>query len=63
MASCLSSIFLCLSCALLALQRHYSILQAIALDEDEMPEVKDETLPDEEGMARYSPKLLTNSLQ
>ncbi|CAA6658963.1 unnamed protein product [Spirodela intermedia] len=35
-----------------ALQRHYSILQAIALDEDEMPEVKDETLPDEEGMAR-----------
>lgn len=35
-----------------ALQRHYAILQAIALDEDEMPETKDETLPDEEGMAR-----------
>ena len=36
----------------LALQRHYGVLQAIALDEDEMPEVKDETLPDEEGLAR-----------
>ncbi|CAI9117358.1 OLC1v1018735C1 [Oldenlandia corymbosa var. corymbosa] len=35
-----------------ALQRHYAVLQALALDEDEMPEVKDETLPDEEGMAR-----------
>uniref|UniRef100_A0A1D1YVZ0 ATP-dependent DNA helicase 2 subunit KU70 n=2 Tax=Anthurium amnicola TaxID=1678845 RepID=A0A1D1YVZ0_9ARAE len=35
-----------------ALQRHYSILQAIALDEDEMPDIKDETVPDEEGMAR-----------
>ncbi|KAF6136020.1 hypothetical protein GIB67_006912 [Kingdonia uniflora] len=35
-----------------ALQRHYAILQALALDEDEMPEVKDETLPDEQGMAR-----------
>ncbi|KAG5539601.1 hypothetical protein RHGRI_019964 [Rhododendron griersonianum] len=35
-----------------ALQRHYAVLQALALDEDEMPEVKDETAPDEEGMAR-----------
>ncbi|KAK6928709.1 Ku70/Ku80 C-terminal arm [Dillenia turbinata] len=35
-----------------ALQSHYAILQALALDEDEMPEIKDETLPDEEGMAR-----------
>lgn len=37
---------------LAALQRHYAVLQALALDEDEMPEIKDETLPDEEGMAR-----------
>ncbi|CAA3022081.1 ATP-dependent DNA helicase 2 subunit KU70 [Olea europaea subsp. europaea] len=35
-----------------ALQRHYAVLQALALDEDEMPDVQDETLPDEEGMAR-----------
>ncbi|XP_059632848.1 ATP-dependent DNA helicase 2 subunit KU70 isoform X1 [Cornus florida] len=35
-----------------ALQRHYAVLQALALDEDEMPEIKDETVPDEEGMAR-----------
>ncbi|CAH2037265.1 unnamed protein product [Thlaspi arvense] len=35
-----------------ALQRHYAILQAIALDEDELRETKDETLPDEEGMKR-----------
>ncbi|PIA35887.1 hypothetical protein AQUCO_03400046v1 [Aquilegia coerulea] len=35
-----------------ALQRHYAVLQALALDEDEMPEVKDETLPDEQGMSR-----------
>ncbi|XP_052173907.1 ATP-dependent DNA helicase 2 subunit KU70 [Diospyros lotus] len=35
-----------------ALQRHYAVLQALALDEDEMPEIKDETLPDEEGMGR-----------
>ncbi|KAI0509778.1 hypothetical protein KFK09_010374 [Dendrobium nobile] len=35
-----------------ALQRHYGILQALALGEDEMPNVKDETLPDEEGMAK-----------
>lgn len=35
-----------------ALQRHYAVLQALALDEDEMPDVKDETLPDEEGLAR-----------
>ena len=37
---------------LAALQRHYAVLQALALDEDEMPEIKDETLPDQEGMAR-----------
>lgn len=36
-----------------ALQRHYAVLQALALDEDEIPDVKDETVPDEEGMARY----------
>ncbi|KAF9606094.1 hypothetical protein IFM89_023117 [Coptis chinensis] len=35
-----------------ALQRHYAVLQALALDEDEMPELKDETLPDEQGMAK-----------
>ncbi|PKA60192.1 ATP-dependent DNA helicase 2 subunit KU70 [Apostasia shenzhenica] len=35
-----------------SLQRHYAILQALALGEDEMPAVKDETLPDEEGMSR-----------
>ncbi|KAI3989530.1 hypothetical protein MKX01_035292 [Papaver californicum] len=35
-----------------ALQRHYAILQALALDEDEMPELNDETLPDEQGMSR-----------
>lgn len=35
-----------------ALQRHYAVLQALALDEDEMPEIKEETAPDEEGMAR-----------
>ncbi|CAL1409025.1 unnamed protein product [Linum trigynum] len=35
-----------------ALQRHYAVLQALALDEDEMPEIHDETLPDEEGMSR-----------
>ncbi|KAJ6724571.1 X-RAY REPAIR CROSS-COMPLEMENTING PROTEIN 6 [Salix viminalis] len=34
------------------LQRHYAILQALALDEDDIPEINDETLPDEEGMAR-----------
>ncbi|GFQ04382.1 ATP-dependent DNA helicase 2 subunit ku70 [Phtheirospermum japonicum] len=35
-----------------ALQRHYAVLQALALDEDEIPDIKDETLPDEEGLAR-----------
>ncbi|OAY84951.1 ATP-dependent DNA helicase 2 subunit KU70, partial [Ananas comosus] len=35
-----------------ALQRHYGILQALALGEDEMPDIEDETVPDEEGMAR-----------
>jgi ATP-dependent DNA helicase 2 subunit 1 len=35
-----------------ALQRHYAILQAIALDENELRETRDETLPDEEGMNR-----------
>jgi len=36
------------------LQRHYAILQAIALDENELRETRDETLPDEEGMNRFS---------
>lgn len=35
-----------------ALQRHYAVLQALALEEDELPDLKDETLPDEQGMAR-----------
>ncbi|KAF7837085.1 ATP-dependent DNA helicase 2 subunit KU70 [Senna tora] len=35
-----------------ALQRHYAVLQALALEESEIPEIEDETLPDEEGMAR-----------
>ncbi|XP_074308685.1 ATP-dependent DNA helicase 2 subunit KU70 isoform X2 [Silene latifolia] len=35
-----------------ALQKHYAVLQALALEENEIPEIKDETLPDEEGMAR-----------
>ncbi|ONK67364.1 uncharacterized protein A4U43_C06F19410 [Asparagus officinalis] len=35
-----------------ALQRHYGILEALALGEDEMPDIKDETWPDEEGLAR-----------
>jgi ATP-dependent DNA helicase 2 subunit 1 len=34
------------------LQRHYAVLQALALEEDEIPEIKDETLPDVEGLAR-----------
>ncbi|XP_004296683.1 PREDICTED: LOW QUALITY PROTEIN: ATP-dependent DNA helicase 2 subunit KU70 [Fragaria vesca subsp. vesca] len=34
------------------LQRHYAILQALALDEDDIPEIKDETFPPEEGMSR-----------
>ena len=37
---------------LTGLQRHYAVLQALALDEDDLPEINDETLPDEEGMAR-----------
>lgn len=35
-----------------ALQRHYAVLQALALEEDEIPETNDETVPDEEGMSR-----------
>ncbi|NP_001304206.1 ATP-dependent DNA helicase 2 subunit KU70 [Vigna radiata] len=35
-----------------ALQRHYAVLQALALEEDDVPEMKDETLPDEEGLTR-----------
>ncbi|ESW14598.1 hypothetical protein PHAVU_007G001600 [Phaseolus vulgaris] len=35
-----------------ALQRHYAVLQALALEEYDIPEMKDETLPDEEGLAR-----------
>ncbi|KAK3126561.1 hypothetical protein QOZ80_7AG0558490 [Eleusine coracana subsp. coracana] len=33
-----------------ALQRHYGILEALALGEDEMPDIKDDTLPDEVGL-------------
>ncbi|KAF3330717.1 ATP-dependent DNA helicase 2 subunit KU70 [Carex littledalei] len=33
-----------------ALQRHYGALQVFALGDDEMPVIKDETLPDEEGL-------------
>ncbi|XP_022717318.1 ATP-dependent DNA helicase 2 subunit KU70 isoform X2 [Durio zibethinus] len=35
-----------------ALQRHYAVLQALALEEDDIPETIDETVPDEEGLAR-----------
>ncbi|GKV37100.1 hypothetical protein SLEP1_g45165 [Rubroshorea leprosula] len=35
-----------------SLQKHYAVLQALALEEDEIPETIDETLPDEEGLAR-----------
>uniref|UniRef100_A0A1J3EBU5 ATP-dependent DNA helicase 2 subunit KU70 n=1 Tax=Noccaea caerulescens TaxID=107243 RepID=A0A1J3EBU5_NOCCA len=35
-----------------ALQRHYAMLQAIALDENDIRETRDETLPDEKGMKR-----------
>ncbi|XVF18574.1 hypothetical protein REPUB_Repub11eG0034600 [Reevesia pubescens] len=35
-----------------ALQRHYAVLQALALEEDDIPGTIDETLPDEEGLAR-----------
>lgn len=41
-----------LLCFSTALQRHYGILEALALGEDEMPDIKDETWPDEEGLAR-----------
>ncbi|KAI6690296.1 hypothetical protein NL676_027124 [Syzygium grande] len=34
------------------LQRHYAVLQALALEEDDLPEIKDEAVPDEEGLAR-----------
>ncbi|XVF78951.1 hypothetical protein PTKIN_Ptkin14bG0179700 [Pterospermum kingtungense] len=37
-----------------ALQRHYAVLQALALEEDDIPETIDETLPDEEGLNRPS---------
>lgn len=42
-------------CLLLALQRHYATLQAVALDQDEdnLPEIKDDTLPDVDGIAKY----------
>lgn len=49
---CVESFYKCNHLHYAALQRHYAVLQALALDEDEMPEVKDETVPDEEGMAR-----------
>ncbi|KAJ4915997.1 ATP-dependent DNA helicase 2 subunit KU70 [Raphanus sativus] len=35
-----------------ALQRHYAMLQAIALDQEDIGETRDETLPDKEGMNR-----------
>ncbi|XP_040942783.1 ATP-dependent DNA helicase 2 subunit KU70 [Gossypium hirsutum] len=35
-----------------ALQRHYAVLQALALAEDDIPETTDETAPDEEGLTR-----------
>jgi len=35
-----------------ALQRHYTVLEALALEEDDVEEPIDETLPDEEGLAR-----------
>ncbi|KAE8713023.1 ATP-dependent DNA helicase 2 subunit KU70 [Hibiscus syriacus] len=35
-----------------ALQRHYAVLQALALEEDDIPEIIDETAPDEGGLAR-----------
>ncbi|XP_012455672.1 ATP-dependent DNA helicase 2 subunit KU70 isoform X2 [Gossypium raimondii] len=35
-----------------ALQRHYAVLQALALAEDDIPETIDETAPDEEGLTR-----------
>ncbi|PPR96089.1 hypothetical protein GOBAR_AA24580 [Gossypium barbadense] len=34
------------------LQRHYAVLQALALAEDDIPETIDETAPDEEGLTR-----------
>ncbi|EPS73529.1 hypothetical protein M569_01226 [Genlisea aurea] len=34
------------------LQNHFAVLQALALGEDKLPVVKDETLPDEAGLAR-----------
>lgn len=34
------------------MQRHYAVLQALALEELDIPETNDETLPDEEGMSR-----------
>nr|GEU31777.1 hypothetical protein [Tanacetum cinerariifolium] len=37
-----------------AMQSHYEIVKGLALDEDEMPEIVDETVPDEEGMSMYS---------
>jgi len=37
-----------------ALQRHYATLQAVALDQDEdnLPEIKDDTIPDVDGIAK-----------
>lgn len=37
---------------LACLQRHSAVLQAQGMDEDDMPEINDETLLDEEAMAR-----------
>nr|GEU99672.1 putative ribonuclease H-like domain-containing protein [Tanacetum cinerariifolium] len=35
-----------------AMQSHYAIVQGLALNEDEMPEIVDATISDEEGMSR-----------
>jgi hypothetical protein len=37
-----------------ALQQHYATLQALALNQDEIPQVEDVVVPDEEGMAKVS---------
>eukprot|EP00249_Psilotum_nudum_P013508 c24370_g1_i1 orf=258-2180(-) len=37
-----------------ALQRHYAILQALALQEEDLPELQDSTMPDEAGMKKPS---------
>ncbi|KAL6647290.1 hypothetical protein ACP70R_014727 [Stipagrostis hirtigluma subsp. patula] len=43
-----------------ALQKHYGILEALALGEDEMPDIKDDTLPDQAGLLKL--KMSTGTL-